>query len=355
LFFVRGGRLLGDQGFTITAKEEVPDGEVVSGFVKQYYMGQSYLPGEVLLPAAAADVEVISRWLSERRGRKVSVAHPRRGGKRRLVEMACENAGESLERETERITKDQATLEAIRRALGIEDLPVHIEAFDISNLHGSNIVGASVTFQNGRPQKDGYRRYKIRTVGGHADDFASMREIVSRRMERLVNEGSEMPDLILIDGGKGQLSAAAGALEEVGVADVALSSISKGRTADNPDDQDVIFLPGRSEPVRMKEGSPEKLLLQRIRDEVHRFAVTYHRSSRTKSDIRSGLDDVPGLGPKRRRNLLRSFGSLRGVLEASDGQLLEVEGITPRVVAAIREHLGSREGAGVGQELGERK
>ena len=349
MFFVRGGRLLGDQGFTITTKMELPDEEIVASFVKQYYLSQSYLPAEVLLPAAPPDAEVIARWLSERRGRKVSVAHPQRGGKRKLVEMACENAGESLNRETERLSKDQATLEAIRRALGLEELPVRIEAFDVSNLHGSNIVGASVAFQDGRPQKDGYRRYKIRTVSGRADDFASMREIVSRRMERLVNEGSEMPNLILIDGGKGQLSAAAGALEEVGVADVALSSISKGRTAENPEDQDVIFLPGLPEPVRMEEGSPEKLLLQRIRDEVHRFAVTYHRSSRTKTEIRSGLDDVPGLGPKRRRNLLRSFGSLRGVLEASDGQLLEVEGITPRVVAAIREHLGSRERVDVEQ------
>ncbi|MEE9257028.1 MAG: excinuclease ABC subunit UvrC [bacterium] len=349
MFFVRGGRLLGDQGFTITSKEDVPDEEVVSSFVKQYYMGQSYLPGEVLLPAPPPDVEVIARWLSERRGRKVGVVHPRRGGKRRLVEMACENAGESLEREAERVTKDQVTLEAIRRALGMEELPVRIEAFDVSNMHGSHIVGASVTFRAGRPLKDGYRRYKVRTVVRQADDYASMREIVSRRMERLVNEGGEMPDLILIDGGKGQLSAAAGALEEVGVADVALSSISKGRSADNPEDQDVIFLPGRPEPVRMEEGSPEKLLLQRIRDEVHRFAVTYHRSRRAKSDIRSGLDDVPGLGPKRRRNLLRAFGSLRGVLEASDGQLLAVEGITPRVVAAIREHLGGREEADVVQ------
>ncbi|MFP6869016.1 MAG: excinuclease ABC subunit UvrC [Nitrospinota bacterium] len=345
LFFVRGGRLLGDQGFTIPLKDEVTGGEAVSGFVKQYYMGQSYFPAEVLLPSAPPDAGVIARWLSRQRGRKVAVLTPRRGGKRRLVEMACENAGESLGREEVQLSKDQATLEAIRQALGLDDIPVRIEAFDISNLHGSQIVGASVTFRNGRALKDGYRRYRIRSVSGRADDFAAMREIVSRRMERIVNEGGEMPGLILIDGGKGQLSSAAGALEEVGVADVGLCSISKGRTADNPGDQDVFFLPGRSEPVRMKEGSPEKLLLQRVRDEVHRFALTYHRSRRAKEDLRSGLDDVPGLGPKRRRNLLRVFGSLRGVIQAPDAQLLVVEGITPRIVAAIREHLGGREGA----------
>ena len=349
LFFVRGGRLLGDQGFTVSAQEGVPDEEVVSGFVKQYYAGQSFFPEEVLLPAAPPDAEVISRWLAERKGSKVGVACPRRGDKRRLVEMACENASHALERESAQVRKDQETLEALRRALGGEELPLRIEAFDISNLRGSHIVGASVTFRDGRPLKDGYRRYKIRSVGEAADDFASMREIVARRMERLVNEGGEMPDLILIDGGKGQLSAAAAALEEVGVADVALCAIAKGRSTDNPTDQDVLHLPGASEPVRMVEGSPEKLLLQRIRDEVHRFVLTYHRSRRTRGEIRSGLDEVPGLGPKRRRALLRAFGSLRGVLEAEDAQLLAVEGITPALVAALRERLGGRGSPGTGR------
>ena len=144
IFFVRGGRLLGDQGFTISAKEELPDAEIVSSFVKQYYIGQSYLPGEVLLPVSPPDAEVITQWLSERRGQKVEVACPRRGGKRRLVEMACENAVDSVEREAAQISKDQATLEEIRKILRMESLPVHIEAFDISNMHGSNIVGASV-------------------------------------------------------------------------------------------------------------------------------------------------------------------------------------------------------------------
>ncbi|MBT3822728.1 MAG: excinuclease ABC subunit UvrC [Nitrospinaceae bacterium] len=352
LFFVRGGRLLGDQVFTLSFKSELDDSEAVSAFIKQYYMGQSYFPAEVLLSATPPDAEVIARWLTERRGRKVDVLIPRRGSKRRLVDMACENAIQALVQGEERLSKDQATLEAVRLALGLDDLPHRIEAFDISNLHGHQIVGASVTFQAGRSLKDGYRRYRVRSVVGEADDFAAMREIVSRRCERIVNEGGEMPDLILIDGGKGQLSSAAAALEAVGIADVGLCSISKGRTADNPDDQDVFFLPGVSEPIRMKEGSPEKLLLQRIRDEVHRFAVTYHRSRRAKEDLRSGLDDVPGLGPKRRRNLLRVFGSLRGVLEASDEQLLEVEGVTPRLLSAIREHLGGREqdGAPAGEE-----
>ncbi|MDA1000609.1 MAG: excinuclease ABC subunit UvrC [bacterium] len=340
LLFIRGGRLLGDQHLSVAARGGMPDEEVLSSFVKQYYRDKVQLPDEILLPAEPADREVIADWLSDRRGRKCTVLTPRRGEKKRLVEMACENAGQDMETEDARIEKDQTTLEAMRAALEMEELPRRIEAFDVSNLHGSHIVGASVTFKEGRPLKDGYRRYKVRTVSGAADDFASMREIVSRRMERLVNEGKPLPDLLLIDGGKGQLSAAAAALEDVGVADVFLCAISKGKTADNPADHDVIFLPGRSAPVRMREGSPEKLLLQRIRDEVHRFVITFHRTQRTRGEIRSSLDDVPGLGPKKKRALLRTFGSLRGVLAAADEALLAVEGITPKIVHSFREHMG---------------
>ncbi len=352
LFFIRGGRLLGDQGFHVAAREGVPDGEVVSAFVKQYYAGKTFYPDEVLLPSPVDDAALIGEWLSGKRGKRVSVFHPRRGNKRRLVEMASENASHAQERENAQLSKEQRTLEEIRQALGLEELPVRIEAFDVSNLQGSNIVGASVMFQDGRPLKDGYRRYKVRSVGESPDDYSSMREIVFRRLERLVNEGGEMPDLLLIDGGKGQLSSAASALEELGLADVALCAISKGRSSDNPEAHDVVFLPGRPDPVRLAEGGAPKLLLQKIRDEAHRFVLTFHRTRRRRTGIKSGLDDVPGLGPKRRRALLRTFGSLRGVLEASDSKLLEVEGITPKLVAALREKLGGGgalvEGAGEG-------
>ena len=205
-FFIRGGRLLGDQGFHVAAREGVPDGEVVSAFVKQYYAGKTFFPNEVLLPSSVNDASLIAQWLSEKRGKKVSVFHPRRGDKRRLVEMASENASHAQEQENALVSKEQQTLEEIRQALGLEELPVRIEAFDVSNLQGSNIVGASVMFQEGRSLKDGYRRYKIRSVADSPDDYSSMREIVFRRLERLVNEGGEMPDLLLIDGGKGQLS-----------------------------------------------------------------------------------------------------------------------------------------------------
>ncbi len=346
LFFIRGGRLLGDQGFHLAAREEVPDGEVVSAFVKQYYGEKTFFPDEVLLPAPVEDAALIAQWLTERRGKKVSVQAPRRGDKRRLVEMASENASHAQEQENALVRKEQQTLDEIRRALSLEELPVRIEAFDVSNLQGSHIVGASVVFQDGRPLKDGYRRYKVRSVAQAPDDYSSMREIVFRRLEGLVNEGGDMPDLLLIDGGKGQLSSAASALEELGVADVALCALSKGRSADNPEAQDVVFLPGRADPVRLEEGSAAKLLLQRIRDEVHRFVLTFHRTRRRRAGLRSSLDDVPGLGPKRRRSLLRTFGSLRGVLEASDAHLLEVEGITPGLVSALREKLG---GAGAAQ------
>jgi len=320
--------------------------------VKQYYAGKTFFPDEVLLPSAVGDASLIGQWLSEKRGKKVSVFHPRRGNKRRLVEMASENASHAQEQENALLSKEQQTLEEIRQALGLEELPVRIEAFDVSNLQGSNIVGASVMFQEGRPLKDGYRRYKIRSVAKSPDDYSSMREIVFRRLEHLVNEGGEMPDLLLIDGGKGQLSTAASALEELGLADVALCAIAKGRSSENPEAQDVIFLPGQSDPIRLQEGSAPKLMLQKIRDEVHRFVLTFHRTRRRRTTLKSGLDDVPGLGPKRRRALLRTFGSLRGVLETSDSKLLEVEGITPKLVAALREKLGGEgalvEGAGKG-------
>lgn len=340
LFFIRGGRLLGDQGFYVTAREGVPDGEVVSSFVKQYYGGKTFFPDEVLLPSAVDDASLIAQWLSERRGGKVAVFRPRRGDKRKLVEMASENASHAQERENALVAKDQRTLEELRRALALEELPMRIEAFDVSNLQGSHIVGASVAFQEGRPLKDGYRRYKIRSAAKSPDDYSSMREIVFRRLERLVNEGGEMPDLLLIDGGRGQLSSAASALEELGAADVALCANSKGRSAENPEAQDVIFLPGRPDPVRLAEGSAPKLMLQKIRDEAHRFVLTFHRARRRRAGMKSGLDDVPGLGPKRRRALLRTFGSLRGVLEANDAALLEVEGVTPKLVSALREKLG---------------
>ncbi len=340
VFFVRGGRLLGDQGFHVAAREDVPDGEVVSAFVKQYYWDKSFFPDKVLLPSAVDDASLIAMWLSERRGKRVSVFHPLRGDKRRLVEMASENASHAQEREDALVKKEQQTLEEIRRALALEGLPVRIEAFDVSNLQGSHVVGASVMFQEGRPLKDGYRRYRIKSVEESPDDYASMREIVFRRMERLVNEGGEMPDLLLIDGGRGQLSSAASALEELGVADVALCAISKGRSADNPEAQDVIFLPGQTDPVQLEEGSAPKRMLQKIRDEAHRFVLTFHRTRRRHAAMRSGLDDVPGLGPKRKRALLRTFGSLRGVLEASEEALLEVEGVTPKLVSVLREKLG---------------
>ncbi len=355
LFFIRGGRLLGDQEFHVAAREGIPDAEVVSAFVKQYYADKTFFPDEVLLPAVVGDASLIGEWLSEKRGKKVSVFYPRRGNKRRLVGMASENASHAQEQESALVSKEQQTLEEIRRALGLEELPVRIEAFDVSNLQGSHIVGASVMFQDGRPLKDGYRRYRVRSVAKSPDDYSAMREIVFRRLEQLVNEGSEMPDLLLIDGGKGQLSSTVSALEELGVADVALCALSKGRSSDNPEAHDVIFLPGQPDPVRLSEGGMPKLMLQKIRDEVHRFVLTFHRTRRSRTALRSGLDDVPGLGPKRRRALLRAFGSLRGVLEASDSRLLEVDGITPGLVAALREKLGgegaSKDPAGEGDSL----
>ena len=345
LFFIRGGRLLGDQGFHVAAREGVPDGEVVSRVREAVLRGaRRFSPMRCSCPPPWATLRSSESGCPESGAKRCPVFHPRRGNKRRLVEMASENASHAQEQENALLDKEQQTLEEIRRALGLEELPVRIEAFDVSNLQGSHIVGASVMFQDGRPLKDGYRRYKIRSVAESPDDYSSMREIVFRRLERLVNEGGRDAGPFADRRREGAAFFCGLCARGLGLADVALCAIAKGRSSENPQAQDVIFLPGQSDPVRLEEGSAPKLMLQKIRDEVHRFVLTFHRTRRRRTGIRSGLDDVPGLGPKRRRALLRTFGSLRGVLEASDLKLLEVEGITPKLVAALREKLGG-EGA----------
>ncbi|MFQ5894305.1 MAG: excinuclease ABC subunit UvrC [Nitrospinota bacterium] len=336
VFFVRGGKLLGDKGFRLNYRAEEPSAELLGAFVKQFYAAHDYVPPEVLLPGPIPDREVVEAWLGERRGKRVRLLVPERGHRRRLVGMANQNAGLALQRREEQLRAEDATLADLQRWLELEVPPERVEAFDISCLMGTQAVGASVLFVGGRPAKEGYRRYKVRGPAG-PDDCAMLAEVLSRRYTRLINEGGELPDLILIDGGKGQLSAALAVLEELGVGDIACAALAKGRSAENPEDQDVVFLPGRSEPVRLPEG-PAKHLLQRVRDEVHRFALTFHRSFRSRTALRSRLEEVPGLGPRRRRALLRHFGSLRRVVEAPLEQLLEVQGMTERVARALKEH-----------------
>jgi excinuclease ABC subunit C len=212
--------------------------------------------------------------------------------------------------------------------LELEVEPRRIECFDISNIQGSDIVASMVVFEDGLPKKSDYRKFKVRTVTGAPDDFASMREVVGRRYKRLLEEGKDLPDLVLIDGGKGQLGSALSALEELGLGSQPVASLAKR--------EEVLFVPLREEPIVLSRTSPVLQLVQRIRDEAHRFAITFHRQRRAKRTLHSELDDIPGIGPQKRKRLLSHFGSLKGVRKASDGELARVVG--PAIAARIRSH-----------------
>jgi excinuclease ABC subunit C len=326
LFFIRAGRLVGqEQRFLDGAHpEELPS--ATAQFLGQYYADAAQVPREILLSHEPEGQEVIADWLRKLRGSKVELATPQRGEKRRLVEMAEKNALLAIEERRGRIAGDQAKAEEamleLAETLDLPNLPYRIEAFDISNLQGTEIVAAMVVFEGGQAKKADYRKFKIRTVEGKPDDFASMREVIGRRLERLEagdERFGETPDLILIDGGKGQLSAAEEVAKERGV-EIPFIGLAK--------QFEEIYLPGRPDPVRLQRNSQALFLLQRIRDEAHRFGLTYHRSLRSKSATTSALDGITGIGRKRREQLLKQFGSLDAMKRASLDDLLSVPGMT---------------------------
>jgi excinuclease ABC subunit C len=293
----------------------------------------------VLLPAIPEDASELEAFLTARGGAAVHLHVPRRGEKRELLELATRNATETLAREHARWLADQgktlAALEELAEALGLAAVPLRIECYDISNFAGAQSVGSMVVFEEGRPRTGEYRRFRIKTVAG-ANDYASHQEVLRRRFKRARSgeEGSEeelrwlLPDLVVIDGGKGQLSAAKEVLDELGYGDLAVAGLAKER--------EEIFLPGREEPLLLPTTSPALYLMQRLRDEAHRFAITYHRSLRAKAATRSAFDDLPGVGPKRRAALLRVFGSAKRVREAPLEQIAGVPGIGSALATKIK-------------------
>jgi excinuclease ABC subunit C len=339
LFAVRGGKLVGRDVFLLEAPRETDDAAVLAGFVVQYYERATSLPPEVLVPALPDDAADLEEYLAGRRGGAVRIRVPRRGDKRELLELAARNATETLQREHARWLADQgktlAALEELAVALDLPATPLRIECYDISNIAGAQSVGSMVVFQDGRPRTGEYRRFRIKEVRG-ANDFASHQEVLRRRFRRARTgeEGSEeelrwqLPDLVVIDGGKGQLSAAKEVLDETGYHDLAVVGLAKER--------EEIFLPEREEPVLLPTTSPALYLMQRLRDEAHRFAITYHRSLRAKAATRSAFDDLPGVGPKRRAALLRVFGSAKRVREAPVEQIAAVPGIGPALASKIK-------------------
>jgi excinuclease ABC subunit C len=342
VLFVRAGKLVGNQEYSFD-DNEFPDEEVLGELLTQFYQGDRFVPDEVILPVVLEDASVREELLTERKGKKVILLCPQRGDKVRLVEMAQENARQSFLEKRHGAEQKEKTLDILRRALHLRNAPKRIECFDISNIQGNLAVGSMVVFDEGEPDKNRYRRFRIKTVEG-ADDFAMMYEVLTRRYRRAVEE-HDLPDLLMVDGGKGQLNVAVEVLRELGITDVDVIGLAKMRTQRDPFSEEVahsaerVFLPGRKNPVVLKPHSTALFLLQQVRDEAHRFAITYHRLLRAKERLGSPLDGVPGIGPARRKALLRHFGSLKRVYAATTEELTQVPGVTPAMAEAIQQQL----------------
>ncbi len=340
---VRGGKLTSTQSWSFEDLE-FADEDVLGDLLTQYYAAGRPGPDEVIVPVPLEDAEVRAELLSERRGKKVEFLVPQRGEKLRLLEMAIENARQSFaSRRDSELTRERM-LEDLRVKLHLRNTPKRIECYDISNLQGTMVVGSQVTFDEGEPQKAFYRRYRIRTVQGQ-DDFASMYEVLSRRLRRAGRE-NEYPDLWVIDGGKGQLNMALAVLREFKLLDqIEVVSLAKQHVLNDPRAREVakseerVFLPNRKDPIVLKKNSTALFLLVRVRDEAHRFAITYNRELRQRIRMRSILDDIEGVGPVRRRALLRHFGSLKRIREASSDEIALVKGINADLAARLRRDL----------------
>jgi len=330
---IREGVLIGRQSFHLTGFKESTDQEILSTFLRQYYMHSVVIPPEIILAAEVDDQGMIRNWLSSKREGKVKIIVPQRGEKVKLLEMASYNAqlslNELLLQRSEAKKKVPLAIRSLGKDLYLSLPPRKITAFDISNLGPKDAVGSLVFFQDGRPKKSQYRRFRIKTVEGQ-DDFAMMAEVVRRYFTRLTEDKQEYPDLVLIDGGKGQLSASVQTLNSLGIKNQSVVALAKRL--------DEVFLPQRTDPLMIPKGSASLKLLQRIRDEAHRFAVEYHRKLRKKRTIKSELDQIPGVGPARRKVLLKHFRSVEKIKGADLEELLKLEGINKRVAEKIYKH-----------------
>jgi excinuclease ABC subunit C len=345
VLFVRQGKLTGNQSYSLEDLE-FPDEEIMGSLLTQFYQGHRFIPDEILLPVSLDDGEVREEYLGERKGKKVSVLTPQRGDKRQLVEMAEENARQSFSERHDQEKAREKMLGDLRAQLRLKQYPYRIECFDISTIHGAHAVGSQVTFINGEPDKAHYRHYRIRTIDptGGGDDFGMMLEVLKRRFARGKAEAS-LPDLIVVDGGRGQLSMALAAMTEVGVSGVDVVGLAKMRVQAAPRRAEIerseerIFLPGQSNPVILKRNSNALFLLQRVRDEAHRFAITHHRKLRSRQTLFSALDRIPGIGGSRKRALLRSFGSIKRIEAATLEDLLKVPSINEKLAREILDGL----------------
>lgn len=348
VFFIRGGKLIGREHFMLRGVEGLNQPEVITSFIKQYYTDVDFVPREILLAVEVKDERaVIEQWLTGKKGLKVSLKVPRRGEKKKLVDMVAANARLNLEQhfseEAARREDAAEALAGLAQELGLERPPRRMECYDISNTQGADSVASMVVFIDGKPANEQYRRFKIRTVEG-PDDFASVQEALRRRFKRAAEEREllksglissreakffTLPDLVIIDGGKGQLSAARHVMRELGFSHIPAFGLAK--------EEEQIFAEGQSAPIVIDRASPALHLLQRLRDEAHRFALAYHRNIRGKASLKSLLNEVEGIGDVRRRALLKAFGSLREIEKATPEQMAAVKGMNKKAARAVYE------------------
>ncbi|GAB6138044.1 excinuclease ABC subunit UvrC [Halanaerobaculum tunisiense] len=332
LLIIRNGRLIGQEDFIFT---EVQDKRItLTSFLQQYYDTAYYIPQEILVDTKLEDQDLLVDWLSEREGRKVELKVPHQGEKKELVEMAVRNGRQNLkEYNLQQVLHSAGTgsgVKELQQELELPTPPYRIEGFDISTIQGQATVASLVVFENGQPAKSDYRRFKIKSLEGQ-DDFRAMQEVIKRRYSKLLDEGRDWPDLILIDGGKGQLNAAYDVLAELGRSSQPIISLAK--------QEEEIFKPGRETPVILPRDSAALYLVQRVRDEAHRFAVSYHRKLRSRRLTHSMLDDIPGIGKQKRQALLQHFGSLNDIKQAAPEELTAVEGVGPKLARQVRDYI----------------
>ncbi|MYE54079.1 MAG: excinuclease ABC subunit UvrC, partial [Chloroflexi bacterium] len=355
VFFIRQGKLIGRDNFLMAGTQDDDPDKILTAFVKQFYDATPYVPPRILVQHHLEEPEGIVKWLREKRQGSVRVHVPQRGEKRRLIEMVAENAAQGLEQLRVKQLSDTAAMDAamseLQEALSLPYPPKRIECYDISNIQGTNAVGSMVVFEDAKPKKAHYRRFNIKAVEG-VDDYSMMREMLTRRFKRLAqsrrpqdadspatsnqrksggNSWGIVPDLVLIDGGKGHLGASLQVFLELGINDIPLASLAK--------ENEELFIPMMSEGIMLPRNSQGLYLVQRARDEAHRFAITFHRERRSKKSVQSALDLVPGIGPKRKRMLIRRFGSLRGVSKASVEEIAAVPGMTLSLARSVKNYV----------------
>jgi excinuclease ABC subunit C len=340
VFMIRHAKLIGRESFTLKGVENEEPGQIMTSFVKQFYSSSPYIPQLLLLQYGVEDQAVIEKWLSEKKNGRVNIETPERGKKKELIDIVAENAKQGLAQlKIKQLAVPGALTEAlaeIQKDLKLEAVPGRIEGYDISNIQGTDAVGSMVVFEGGKPRNSDYRRFKIKTVEG-ANDFAMMKEMLRRRFQRAVSTEADnsswavLPDLIIIDGGKGQLNAALEVMRELKLDNLAIAGLAK--------ENEELFLPGQSQPVVLPNSSNALKMLQRLRDEAHRFAISYFQKVHKKRTFVSALDEIPGIGPKKKKLLIQHFGSVQGIKQASQEELRAVKGIDQNLAQKIKEGL----------------